>query len=61
MTLLQAHRILIGSSIVLCGIYTIRQAVSYAHDGNLGTLASACLALLIGIGFSCYLYSLRHR
>jgi hypothetical protein len=61
MTLLQAHRVLIASSIIVCGIYTIRQAVHYARDSSVGTLLSGGIALLIGVVLSCYLYSLRRR
>jgi hypothetical protein len=61
MTLLQAHRLLIASSIVVCVIYTIRQAVYYARHSGIGTLVSAGIALLIGLALSLYLYSLRHR
>jgi uncharacterized membrane protein (DUF373 family) len=60
-TVLQAHRILIASSIVACVIYTIRQIVFYTRHGGFGTFLSACLALVIGIGMVLYLYSLRHR
>jgi hypothetical protein len=60
-TVLQAHRILIASSIVACVIYTVRQAIYYAKYSGVGTLVSACIALVIGIALSLYLYSLRHR
>lgn len=61
MTVLQAHRILIASSLVACVIYTVRQTIDYTKHSGVGTLVSACIALLIGIALSLYLYSLRHR
>lgn len=61
MTVLQAHRILIASSIVVCVIYAARQAVDYATHSGVGALVSACIALLLGIILSFYLYSLYRR
>ena len=59
MSLLTAHRILISSGIVMCIIYTVRQVVSFASSHALVDLVRAFLAVLMAIGLSLYLRSLR--
>jgi uncharacterized membrane protein len=60
-SVLQAHRILIASSLVACVIYILRQALDYSKHHGVGTLLSACIAVVLSIALSLYLYSLRHR
>lgn len=61
MSLLTAHRILMGSSIGMCIIFTLRQVMRFVSSHAISDLVQALLALLGAIGISLYLRSIRTR
>jgi hypothetical protein len=57
--LLQAHRILIASGMVLCGLYILLHSIRYASTGANGDLLKALCAFLLAVPLGVYLRSLR--
>lgn len=61
MTLITAHRILIGSAIALFVFYGGLELANYSTMGGVGPLARGCLSLLAAVGFGAYLTTVKRR
>ncbi len=61
MLLLKAHRLLIASGIVMCIIFVIRQAVTYARTYAAADLMRALVAAAILVALGLYYRSLRNK
>jgi hypothetical protein len=55
------HRLLIGSGIAVCLLYTLRQIIDYVYASDYGALWRALLAILGAVMLFVYLRSLRRR
>lgn len=61
MTLITAHRILIGSAIALFVFYGSLELQEYAATGGGSALLQGCLSLAAAVGFGAYLRSVKQR
>ena len=61
MQLLVAHQVLIGSAILLSGIFSARAAVLFSRGGGAGNLALAAASLLLAVGLVLYFRTVRAR
>jgi hypothetical protein len=61
LSLLTIHRLLIGSGIAVCLLYTLRQSFDYVNAGDHGALWRALLAILGAVMLFVYLRSLPKR
>lgn len=61
MTLLKVHRLLIASGIVMCIIFIIRQAVTYARTHAPANLVVILIAVGAVVGLSFYFRSIRNK
>lgn len=61
MTLITAHRILIGSAIALFVFYGSLELQEYAVSGAGSALLQGCLSLAAAVGFGAYLRSVKPR
>jgi len=59
--IMTAHKILIGSAIALFIFFGIWKFKDYANTGEVWTLVSGLLSLLVAIGFGIYFRSLRWK
>lgn len=61
MTLITAHKILIGSAIALFVFYGCLELTDYSATGGGGTLLRGCSSLLAAVGFAVYLRTVKAR
>jgi hypothetical protein len=61
LSLLSIHRLLIGSGIAVCVLYTLRQGFDYVNASDPGALWRALVAILGAVMLFVYLRSLRSR
>ena len=61
MSLLTVHRILIGSGIAVCLVYTVRQVLTYVSASDSSALVRALVSLLSAAALLLYLRSIRRR
>ncbi len=59
--ILKIHRLLIGSGIAVCLLYTGRQMADYFGSGGPGALLRALASLLGATTLGLYLYTIRSR
>lgn len=59
MQLLKIHRLLIGSGIALCLLFTLLQAGQFSQSRDYRALLRAGAAVLAGVGLSLYYRSIR--
>ncbi|HEY7490374.1 MAG TPA: hypothetical protein VIH59_04620 [Candidatus Tectomicrobia bacterium] len=59
MPLLKIHRILIGSGIAVCLLYTLRQVLTYVNTSDSRALIRALVAVLGAAALLVYLRSIR--
>jgi hypothetical protein len=57
--LLKIHRLLIGSGIAVCLLYTLRQVLTYANTSDSRALVRALVAVLGAAALLVYLRSIR--
>jgi hypothetical protein len=57
--LLKIHRILIGSGIAVCLLYTLRQVLTYVNTSDSRALIRALVAVLGAAALLVYLRSIR--
>lgn len=57
--LLKIHRILIGSGIALCLLFTLLQCMQYLHTQDLRALLRAGIAAVLALALGRYFRSLR--
>jgi hypothetical protein len=57
--LLKIHRLLIGTGIALCLLFTLLQGLRYFHAGEPSALIRALVAAVAGAALALYLRSIR--
>jgi hypothetical protein len=57
-SLIKVHRLLIGSGIALCVLYTVLHGLRYADSNALSDLVHAAVALLAAVGLGFYFRSI---
>lgn len=61
MTLVTAHKILIGSAIAMFAFYAIIELRGFTASGETGAVLRAIVAAGASIAFAVYLRGIRHR
>lgn len=59
MSLLKAHRLLIGSGIAMCVVYIVTHVIRYSGTHASADLLRALMALAAAIGLGLYFRSIR--
>jgi hypothetical protein len=59
LSLLKIHRLLIGSGIAVCLLYTVRQGLDYASASDHGALWRAVVSILVAVVLCVYYRSIR--
>ena len=57
-SLIKVHRLLIGSGIALCILYTVLHVLRYAKSDAVADLVHAIVALLAAVALGCYFRSI---
>ena len=61
MSLITAHKILIGTAVAFFAFYGLWELRAYTMSKDWGTLLGAVLSLVVSVGFAAYLRTVKDR